>query len=146
MADNQNRGECYEGEDQDGTPPKPITGSGINPPIQRRDASRRGQHRPPPPSLEDLLITDSELQREIERLIERLRETPCTVVMMPKTACGSIFSSRHGLIEDLWDAVILLLLCPIPGKISECLLCNAGRKMRRLSNSRKIERYRLALI
>jgi hypothetical protein len=45
------------------------------------------------------LRTDSELLREIERLIERLRDTTCTVVMMLETARGNIFSSHHDLLE-----------------------------------------------
>jgi hypothetical protein len=86
------RMKAFQGEDHDDASTLPITGSGINPQIQRRDASRTGQHRPSSPPFISF-YNDSELQQEIERLIERLRATTCPVVMMPETARGNVFSS-----------------------------------------------------
>jgi KaiC domain protein len=91
---------------------------------------------------EDLFETDAEKRREMFRFIEGLRDKECTVMMTSETDRNNVFSSRHGLIEYLADAVIVLRYVRVRD-FTDVHLALEVVKMRMSSHSREIKPYKI---
>jgi KaiC domain protein len=89
---------------------------------------------------EDLFITDAERRQEMFRFTEGIRDKNCTILMTSETHRHDMFASRHGLVEYLADAVILLRYVR-PSDQQNVHLALEVVKMRMSSHSREIKPY-----
>ncbi len=91
---------------------------------------------------EELFGNDADRRREMFRLVEGLRDNKYTIMMTSETDSKNPFSSRHGLIEYLADAVILLRYVR-PTDTTDVHLALEVVKMRMSAHSREIKPYDL---